>query len=358
MPSSPLGGSAAPSLDSAPSRAAEWFALVLLGAVLAGLLAGLAVSFHPRFLHLADSVDSQRAILERRPFIFEGRAEDFPSWRGRILIPHAIDLTARVTGLRFSQAYLVVRFLSALAALAAFGWLARRHFRGGPWTAGLAAVLLAVALIPTFHHIYDIPSDFSDAALFALLTLAALEKRRAWFALCLLVALLNRESALLALLVWFVLHVAPWGRSRVITEALFCSLLGLAGAAFLWWLRGQYAVVWAGPAPPAGLVALTQPVTDVAVPLGQIGAFLAHPSWHNPLFFLVGYLLIFGTLIAAGWRTLQPDHQRLALAALSLFIISVPFANLPELRVYIPSILLGTLVLQGQLLAQLGRSNA
>jgi hypothetical protein len=43
--------------------------LVLYFALLAAIVANAAISMHPRFLNLADSVDSQKAILERRPFV-------------------------------------------------------------------------------------------------------------------------------------------------------------------------------------------------------------------------------------------------------------------------------------------------
>jgi hypothetical protein len=56
-------------VSSSSSRIANRAMLVLYFALLAAIVANAAISMHPRFLNLADSVDSQKAILERRPFV-------------------------------------------------------------------------------------------------------------------------------------------------------------------------------------------------------------------------------------------------------------------------------------------------
>lgn len=326
---------------------------LLLLALLAGMLTNLASSYHPRFIYLPGSMDSQQAILERRPFVFDDVAEDFPSWRSRILVPHAIELIHSTTGLKFSQCYLLVRYFSAWCAIGTFGWLAARRLGGGIWTAGLGAMLLTLALLPTFMHIYDIPSDFPDAAFFALLVWSALEKRRGWFVGLLFLALLNRESALFALPIWMVLHGLPLVRKSTLTEAAYCGVLGIGGIALTLWLRAKYALAWSEPVQHGGDPILTQPLTIAAVSLQQLQDFLARPVWSNSLFFLFGYLAFYGVVAAAGWHQLAPSLRRLAWMTVAIFAASVPIANLPEMRVYIPAIVLGTFILLAVLIGHL-----
>ncbi len=318
---------------------ARWVAFVGLLVLLGSLLAHLSLTIHPRFLNFADSVDSQKAILERRPFVFGGESVDYVSWRSRVLVPYAIAGLSRATGLRFSQSYLAVHWLTAIAALGAFALLAARQVRRDWRFAGIAASLLTVVLLPTFLHIYEIPSDFADAGFFALLTLLALERRRGWFVLVLLIALANRESAIFSLLIWFCGHDRPlWSRASI-TEGVFCAIVAAVGMGLVFWLRLHFAVVTNAPVAEA----VKQPVMPSSVPLSQLRDFLRHPYWGGALFFLFGYLVFFTAVLTAGWRELPVRFRRSALAAAVIFGLSIPFANLPELRVYIPSLVLVTL---------------
>lgn len=328
-------------------------ALVPLWILLAAMLTNLATLHHPRFQHLPDAVDSQLAILERRPFIFENTPVDYPSWRSRLLSPILIQGIANAGGLTFSQAYLLFRFLSAFAALVAFASVARRLLGDDPAIGALSAVLLTVTLIPTFLHIYDIPSDFPDVAFFALLLGFTLEKRRLAFAGTLMLALLNRESALFALPMWFVMHGAIDDHVRLARESAFVGLLGLAGLGLTLGLRARFALE--RQLSPDGTT-LTQPVTDLAFSLQQITDFLARPLWSNSLFFLAGYLTIFILVIWQGWLHLASSHRRLAGLTLGVFAASVPFANLPELRVYMPSLVTGTFLMLTSLVQRLRQS--
>jgi hypothetical protein len=79
--------------------------------------------------------------------------------------------------------------------LACFALLVTRATGTSYWIGSAAALLHEITLLPTFFHIYEIPSDFTDSAIFSLLILAALRGRRYAFTLLIFIGALNRESA-------------------------------------------------------------------------------------------------------------------------------------------------------------------
>lgn len=210
-------------------------ALALYLALLGALLAHVSMNLNPRFLNLNDSVASQQAIRDRAPASFSGRPDDIGNWRNRVLLPYAIDALSRATGMSYGRAYIVARWATATLALAAQLLLLRRVLGLAPLPALAGVTFFAVTLVPAFLHIYEIPSDFFDAAFFAVLTTLAVIRARVSFALVLGVALLNRESAIFAVVVWFALHVAT-GRTFW-REAVWCGLVGGVGTALVTALR-------------------------------------------------------------------------------------------------------------------------
>lgn len=317
---------------------AALIALLLAGAV----LANFSMAAHPRFPHLPWSVDSQEAIRERRIFVFEGIAVDYPSWRNRIAVPYAMHATQALLPVSASQAYILIRWATACAALAAFAWLVRVATRAPlPWC-GLGAFCFALCLFPTFLHLYEIPSDFLDAASFSVLVGCALLRRRGWFAVLLLVSLLNRESAIFAVPVWWALHAWPFARRAFLRETAFSAALGLAGTAVVIALRQGNALP--GSTVRTGLQPFG-PLDLLQVHLGQIREFVLYFNYGNPLFFLAGYLLFAALVAAACWSRLTPPLRRLGLAGAGLYGVSVIYGNLGELRISIPSLVISTLLL-------------
>jgi len=313
-------------------------------ALLGGILAHFSIGTHPRFLNQEEAVASQQATLDRRPFILSGVPTNYSSWRSRIFIPYAIKGLANLTGIRFSQSYVLVRFISACLALAAFSLLAARHANGGNWYGAASAGFFALTFFPTFLYIYETPTDFSDAFFFAVLTLLALEKRRLPFALVLLVGMTNRESAIFALVVWFVIHAVGSRHAVVIREAAYCAVLGALASVLIAWLRVSFAVRPDGQLANYGLAAIAQPFTwHIWWGLSNhMSSFLLHPYFGSPIFYLLGYTVFFTALLWGGRHQLPPPVRRAAVAAAGIFIFSVPFANLPEIRVYIPSLVIVT----------------
>lgn len=330
-------------------------ALVLFVALSAALLAHFSMVVHPRFITRPDAVDSQKAILDHRIFVFDGDQFEYPSWRNRVMVPLAIQSTSHLTGMSFSQSYILIRWLTACAAITAFGALLWRVLKTSVWIAAAGAAVFTLCLFPTFLHIYEIPSDFIDAASFSILVLCAFEKRRWAFASVLLVALTNRESAIFATFVWFALHAWRSDRRTFLRETAFCLVLGVAGSALVLWLR----ILMAVPASP-GLTDVLQPYTpwDLAsVHWRMIKDFFSFPLYSTPLFFLFGYLLFLTLIAASYWRTLKPSMQRLGVVAAGIYAISLAYGNIDELRIYIPSLVISTLLLGELALAQSLRSS-
>lgn len=329
--------------SSVPRRLAGLAALAGAVLLIGAALAHFSMTMHPRFLYLPEAVESQRAILERRLFVFEGQPLDYPSWRNRLAVPHAIRTLSALTGKTFSQSYVAVRWLTACAGLAAFALLVHRALRTGGWFSVAAAACFGLTLLPTFLHIYEIPSDFLDAAFFSLLILCALERRRVAFAVVLLIGLFNRESAVFATFVWFALHAWPFSRKTFARETAFCLIVGMAGTALVLWLRLANAV----QAEPGLGVALQRwnPVGLMQVHLRMIREYLAHPIFGHALFFHFGYLAFLSLITATYWRRLTERWRRLGLAGLGIYLLSLFYGNIDELRIFIPSLVISMLLL-------------
>lgn len=312
-----------------PRACSKWlgrtaFAIYLV--MLSAWVANLATGLNPRFQNLPESVDSQAAILERRMFVFDDQPVDYPVWRNRVIIPLAIEGIAKATSLTPARAYLLTRLVTAIIGLTAFSWLVRRHLKADGWFVALAAGLFALALGPTFLHIYDIPSDFLDAAAMCALTLFALEKKRVAFASVLFLALLNREGAIFSVLLWAALHALPLRRIDTVKHLVFCGVTGGAGTALVSGLRWWNAI----PAAPAD--AAVQPIMPMQVHAEQLWHGLTHPHSGNPFYFLIGFILLFALLLRAGWSDLNSLEKRIAGVACIVAIISGAFSNLVELR--------------------------
>jgi hypothetical protein len=321
--------------------------LLLVFVMMGAAVADVSMLMHPRFLTMDDSVGSQKAILDRTPAVFAGVPEDIATWRNRVMIPYAIAGLARVSGLRFGQAYVLMRWLTAIGALMAFSWLLVRALELAPFPAALASSLFAVSLIPTFSHIYEIPSDFLDGAFFSVLTLLALEKRRGLFAGVLLVALLNRESAVFALFVWFALFGFGKGKQAFLREAGWCTAVGLASIVIVTGLRTLNAGHSGPPPLPAVhtfVIQTTEPVMFWSVNFRMLRDLLAQPHFSHPFVFLGLYLLALAALVGAEWKNLDRRAKSLLFSAAFIFLLSILSNNLDELRILIPSLVLTTLV--------------
>lgn len=314
--------------------------LVLLFLIIGALLASVSTLLHPRFLNLSASVDSQRAIYQRTVGEFGGVSDLMPNWRNRVLLPYVIEWASHLPGFTYGRAYILARWATASLALAAFFYLARQTVHPDGRIAFALTLFFALSLIPTFLHIYEIPSDFLDAAFFAWLTKLTIGHRRIGFALLLPLALINRESAIFSVVVWWFLHgigreAKAWRR-----ELTWCVVLGAAGTAWVTILRVANAA-----APGAAGWQTFEPADFWATNWRILEAWLAKPSFSHPYFFLAAYAAVLAVTIPPAWSRLSDPIRRLLLAGLAIFAISIVSNNLNELRIFIPTLVLTTLTL-------------
>jgi hypothetical protein len=318
-------------------------ALIVFLGLAGAALAHVSIHMHPRFLTLDKAVASQVAIYERTMMVFE-HPEEAATWRNRIIIPYTMKALTVATGMSPSRAYLLTRWLSASLALGAFMLLTQRALNLNVWGSAAAAAMLAVSLMPTFLHIYEIPSDFLDATFFSLLVLCALERNKTAFALVLPVALLNRESAIFSLFVWFALYAfRPGGWRTFLCASAWCGVLGLLGTGLVMGLRIANAAVDV-PTIQQGLQPF-DPRMFWSVNARMLDEFLTRPSFSHPYFFLVGYLGLLALIVSTEWADISKRMRRLLGAAAGIFLLSIVSNNLDELRIFIPSLVLCSLAL-------------
>jgi hypothetical protein len=209
-------------------------------------------------------------------------------------------------------------------------------------SAAAAAVLFAFSLIPTFTHIYEIPSDFLDAAFFCSLAVWALEGRRGPFIATLLLALLNRESAVFAVIVWFFVQARGGGSRRFVREALWCMLCGVLSTSVVVGLRvvnssHQGATLGQG-------LQTFEPAYFLSLNMESLREFLSRPHFGHPFFLLGAYLAALALLLGAEWGAIGRRARELVVAAASIFLLSCLSNCIDELRMFIPSLVLTMLV--------------
>lgn len=275
-----------------------------------------------RLEHRAETVALQQAILRAEPGTLDGRPIYFPQFQNRILFPMALAATVRVTGFEPGRAYLVLRILSAWLAF----WLvvqAAERLSGSPERATQTAALLALAMILTFNHPWEHPTDVLDMAVFAVAVPWTIERRYGRMVALAIVASTNRESSVFLSLLWGAVEwtTAGWSR-RLLLQTIG---LGLAATATVMSLRrilgGARAV--AGPDMPLGNT------------IAEVRAFLRHPSPHDWPLLLLALLIV---CAAAVWhRPLTREQVAILGAGVLMALLSAVGGAAEELRIYIPA---------------------
>ena len=275
-----------------------------------------------RLEHRAETVALQEAILRAEPGTLDGRPIYFPQFQNRILFPMALAATVRVTGFEPGRAYLVLRILSAWLAF----WLvvqAAERLSGSSERATQTAVLLALAMILTFNHPWEHPTDVLDMAVFAVAVPWTIERRYGRMVALAIVASTNRESSVFLSLLWGAVEWTTTGWSR---RLLLQTIgLGLAATATVMSLRrilgGARAV--AGPDMPLGNT------------IAEVRAFLRHPSPHDWPLLLLALLIL---CAAAVWhRPLTREQVAILGAGVLMALLSAVGGAAEELRIYIPA---------------------
>jgi hypothetical protein len=189
------------------SRKPQWPALLTHSGCLAIFTCYISGSLGGRFAHHAEAVSNQFAILNGLPLHFDGKAVEYPQVQSRVLFPLLLDGVSKMHLISDSQAFIFLRIATAFAAYLAFLLLCT-EVEGMPLrTAGLGSGVLAYALVFTFNHPWETPTDFLDVVFFSAFLWLALQRRRVELALVVLLAALNHQTAAFAGVIWFCL----WG---------------------------------------------------------------------------------------------------------------------------------------------------
>jgi hypothetical protein len=285
------------------------------------------------------------SIVNRTVGQLGGKPDEMLNWRNRILVPYAIAIVSKTAGIKQSQAYLLVRWASGSFALACFALLVTRATGTSYWIGSAAALLHEITLLPTFFHIYEIPSDFTDSAIFSLLILAALRGRRYAFTLLIFIGALNRESAVFGVVVWWFLHaLGQRDRKNFFKESAWCFGWGLACAVFVFLVRAANSPI-GGHARSSVLENFAYPRHFTEQNLHEVWMFISHPNYSNSYFYLAAYVLVMALLLCNEWPLVPSWARRLTIAAALIFLISSPTNHIAELRMYIPSLVLCNLVI-------------
>jgi len=296
---------------------------LLLSAALALVTTTVSMNIGGRREHRDETVSLQQAILRGEPGTLDGRPIYFPQFQNRILFPIALAATVRLTGFEPGRAYLVLRILSTWFAF----WLvvqAAERLSGSPERATQTAELLALALILTFNHPWEHPTDVLDMAVFAVAMPWTLERRYGRLMVLAILASTNRESSVFLSLLWAAVEWRRTGWSRrLLIETIGLGLVALATVMSLrWGMAGMRAV--AGPDMPIGYT------------IALLRTFLRHPSPHDWPMLLLALLILCATAV---WhRPVSREQAAILAAGVLMAFLSAMGGAAEELRIYIPTI--------------------
>jgi hypothetical protein len=241
----------------------------------------------------------------------------------RILAPLSIQWFTRLTGLDPLLGYVVSRVIVIYVSCLALHAYVRHWFGTG---AAVAATLGVAALLPlTFTNGWANPDAFLELALFTFGCLLVAQKRDAWFLGLLVVASLNRETAVFLVVLWACYRLPDGWRREAPRLALY---LGAWAAVYagLRWARGfQTYELWM----------LRENIASLAIA----------PAGYDP------YRRIFGLfwilfLAAPAWLAVRasrlpgtPAFMRRSLPAAAAFVLTCCLiSKVIEARIFMPAI--------------------
>jgi hypothetical protein len=188
------------------------------------ILIYLVVTLATGFVDLRTRPHATRAWTAYIPEVVDGTAE--APGRYRVLAPFLHRGIERISGLAPATVWYVTRLAWIFAAYLLFHLYLRTWFDHGP--AGAGTLLVAATVPLTFTNSWGHPDHFPELVLFTLGCLAAARRADALFAVALVLAALNRETA--GFLVAVYALAAPLDRARVgrlvAFGALFAAVFG------------------------------------------------------------------------------------------------------------------------------------
>ena len=308
-------------------RLVAWRTL-LVSAALALVTTMVSMNIGGRREHRDETVSLQQAILRAEPGTLDGRSIYFPQFQNRILFPIVLAATVQLTGIEPRRAYVLLRILSAWLAF----WLVMRaaeRISGSPERATQTAALLAVALILTFNHPWEHPTDVLDIAVFAIAMPWTIERRYGRLMALAIVASTNRESSVFLSLLWGAVEWSKTGRSRL----LLIQTIGLGLAATVTVMSLRFGM--------AGMRAVAGPDMPIGYTIASLRAFLRHPSPHDWPILMVAVLILCATAV---WnRPINREQAAILAAGVLMALLSGIGGAAEELRVYLPTITVAVL---------------
>jgi hypothetical protein len=314
----------------------QWATIIALSGCLAIFSSLTSAYIHPRFLHHAEAVYNQFAILKGLPFHIDGKeVEMLPQYQSRVLFPVLLKGLTETHLMSASQFFIVLQIAVAFVGYLIF-LLACTKVEGVPVkTAGIGAGFLAYALVFMFgSSSWEQPTDFLDVAFFSAFLALALQKRRTVFALTVLLATLSHQTAAFGGVIWFFL----WGLDERELEpkwweAVFGGVLIIGSYA----LQTAVKFLFGGAGQSVGYV------INGWFTISQFVDFFRHPT---PLGWVVLLVAMVVPVILWLWSNrefVQGDVRRLVQASLCIVVLGSPIAFWPELRsVFLAPVLVAT----------------
>jgi hypothetical protein len=201
-------------------------------------------------------------------------------------------------------------------------------------TAGIGAGFLAYALVFMFVSFQEQPTDFLDVAFFSAFLALALQKRRTVFALAVLLATLNHQTAAFGGVIWFFL----WGLDErelkpKWLEAVFGGVLIIGSYA----LQTAVKFLFGGPGQSVGYV------INGWFTIHEFVDFIRHPTPLGWVVLLVAMVVPVTLWLWSNREFVQGDVRRLVQASLCIVVLGSPIAFWSELRsVFLAPVLVAT----------------
>jgi hypothetical protein len=295
--------------------------ILLISGCLAIFTCLISGNLSARFAHHAEAVHNQLAILKGEPHIIDGVEKRFPQFQSRILFPLLLTAATQIHILSASQWFIFLRIATAFVAFAVFQLLCTRS-QGIPVILScLGAGALAYALVFTFNHPWEHPTDFLDVVFFSGFIWLTIEKRRAALALLVLLATLNHQTAAFGAVIWFCVRGLNSRSRPMLPEAVYAGSL----------VAGSYALStaiksWLGHDKSISYV------VDGWQTIPQLIDALRHPQPYSWPILLVAMALPASLWLWSNRTVVTGEIRRLVWAAVWIVVLSSPIAYWSELR--------------------------
>jgi hypothetical protein len=304
-----------------PLSGTQWTTIFILSGCFAIFSCFISGNLGTRFDHHAEVVYNQFAILRGAPHHINGVEFKFPQFQSRIFFPLLLDAVTQTRLMSASQSFIFLRIATAFFAYLSFLVLCIVE-AATIKIAGIGAGALAYAMVFTFNHGFEHPTDFLDVISFVIFIGLALQKRRALLTLVVVLATLNRQTAAFAGVIWLCLWaVGP--SFRLHWREIAYSFMLIVGSyaistAVKFWFGGR-----------------GQSVGYVINGWETIPQFI--DAIRNPKPYAWPVLLLAMILPVSMWlwsnkRVIEGDLRRLLWASLLIVGLSSPIAYWSELR--------------------------